>query len=104
MYQFSEADWNLFRERYPEWQENYTQRLLDSYAKILAESGAPSEKFWALDRKLRHDKETLGVKPRFSRNAMHENILTMLLNEVITMDDLDGFSDGLRESVRWVKE
>ena len=35
IYEPSNADWKLFRERLPEWQENYMARLCDEYAAIL---------------------------------------------------------------------
>ena len=100
MPQFNEADWKLFRTRLPGWQEEYMDRLNREYAAILAGSGKASEKFWALEEKINRDKRTVSVTARMSRNNMDYNIAGLLGGGVITLDDLDGFSLELRESMR----
>lgn len=100
MPQFNEADWKLFRTRLPGWQEEYMDRLNREYATILAGSGKASEKFWALEEKINRDKRTVSVTARMSRNNMDYNIAGLLGGGVITLDDLDGFSLELRESMR----
>ena len=43
-------DWKLFREKLPDWQEKYIERVLNSYIKLLANPDElASEKFWKLD-------------------------------------------------------
>ena len=49
MYQSEEKDWKVFREKLPEWQEAYMERLLEEYAELLAGYEAASEKFWMLE-------------------------------------------------------
>ena len=100
MPQFNEADWKLFRTRLPGWQEEYMDRLNREYAAILAGSGKASEKFWALEEKINRDKRTVSVTARMSRSNMDYNIAGLLGGGVITIDDLDGFSLELRESMR----
>lgn len=100
MPQFNEADWKLFRTRLPGWQEEYMDRLNREYAAILAGSGKASEKFWALEEKINRDKRTVSVTARMSRSNMDYNIAGLLGGGVITLDDLDGFSLELRESMR----
>jgi hypothetical protein len=100
MPQFNEADWKLFRTRLPGWQEEYMDRLNREYAAILAGSGKASEKFWALEERINRDKRTVSVTARMSRSNMDYNIAGLLGGGVITLDDLDGFSLELRESMR----
>ena len=104
MLQFNEADWRLFRTRLPGWQEAYMERLNREYAAILAGSGKASEKFWALEEKINRDKRTVGVTARMSRSNMDYNLAGLLGGGVITLDDLDGFSEELRESMRLFME
>ena len=56
MYQFEEKDWKLFREKLPEWQEAYMERLIKEYAELLNSDKAATGKFWALDKRIRADR------------------------------------------------
>ncbi len=49
----SKADTKLFRERLPGWQENYMEHLIKEYMDILSSDGAPSDRFWALEERIR---------------------------------------------------
>ena len=106
----NEKDWKLFRSRLPGWQEAYMEKLLQEYAEILNRDGLASEKFWALDERIRKDKRNPGVLiTEMSRSRMRTNLLHLLDCEVITPEDLDGFSDELREDLlrvlkRWENE
>ena len=62
MYQSEEKDWKVFREKLPEWQEAYMERLIKEYAELLNSDKAASEKFWALDKRIRADRQSLGVR------------------------------------------
>ena len=42
----SKADWKLFRERIPEWQERYMERLNQEYIELLNSSAPASKRFW----------------------------------------------------------
>lgn len=96
----NEKDWKLFRSRLPGWQEAYMDKLLQEYAEILNGDRLASDKFWALDERIRHDKRNPGVLiTEMSRSKMRTDLLRLLDCEVITADDLDGFSDELREDL-----
>jgi hypothetical protein len=42
-----ESDWQLFRERVPEWRERYLENVNDEIARLFtAEGGTPTEIFW----------------------------------------------------------
>ena len=97
-----EADWRLFRSRLPIWQEAYMERLNREYIALLSETGSASEKFWELERRMREDKRRGGVVMRMSRSDMELNLLSLLSDGVISVADLDGFSEELREKLALV--
>lgn len=96
----NEKDWKLFRSRLPGWQEAYMEKLLQEYAEIVNGDGLASDKFWALDERIRKDKRNPGVQiTEMKRSRMRANLLHLLDCEVITSEDLDGFSDELRKDL-----
>ena len=96
----NEKDWKLFRSRLPGWQEAYMEKLLQEYTEILNGDGLASDKFWALDERIRQDKRNPGVLiTEMSRSKMRTNLLRLVDCEVITAEDLDGFSNELREDL-----
>ncbi len=97
-----EADWRLFRSRLPIWQEAYMERLNREYIALLSGTGSASEKFWELERRMREDKRRGGVVMRMSRNDMELNLLSLLSDGVISIAELDGFSEELREKLTFV--
>ena len=105
MYQFEEKDWKLFREKLPEWQEAYMERLIKEYTELLAGDEAASDKFWALDKRIRADRQRLGVRVNEVTRSTLQNILTgLIIENVITEDDLQDFSEELRESThQWMQ-
>ena len=105
MYQFEEKDWKLFREKLPEWQEAYMERLIKEYAELLAGNKAASERFWVLDKRIRADRQSLGVRVNEVSRSKLQNILTgLIIENVIAEDDLQDFSEELREStLQWLQ-
>ena len=53
----NEKDWKLFRSRIPDWQEAYMDKLNHEYIELLSGEGNPSDKFWALEERIRQDKK-----------------------------------------------
>ncbi|WP_337943073.1 multidrug transporter [Ruthenibacterium lactatiformans] len=100
--QVKESDWKLFRKKLPEWQETYMERLNQEYAALLAASGKASDKFWELERRINADKQHVGVAARMSRSNMYHNILSLLMEGVITLDDLKDFSEDFRTRAAFV--
>ena len=41
--EISKRDWKLFREKIAGWQENYMDRLIKEYIKLLSRKNNPSE-------------------------------------------------------------
>lgn len=106
----SEKDWKLFRSKLPGWQEAYMDKLVKEYIELLSGDKLSSDKFWALEERIRQDKRNPGVLiTEMSRSRMRSNLLNMLACEVITVEDLDGFSEELRQDLEqivkgWSKE
>ena len=94
-----ESDWKLFRKRLPEWQERHMQVLLDEYAKIIDSSELASTRFWKLDKRLRKDVRHVGVCAVMRRSTMFINLTRLLDENAITLEDLDGFSEDLKQRV-----
>lgn len=99
MYDVKESDWKLFRKLLPGWQERFMERLLGEYATIMAGQGRASEKFWELKERLQKDVRKVGVCAEMRRSVMDMNLRSLLHEGAITKDDLDGFSDELRQSL-----
>lgn len=94
--EFPRKDWTLFKEKIVIWQENQMTKLCSEYVELLSSSATGSEKFWALDERLRHDKRRAGVSVEMSRSEMPFIILRLLDEGAITIDDLAEFSDEMR--------
>lgn len=99
-----ESDWKLFRKRVPVWQERYVCRLMEEYRAILDSEESSSEKFWALEKRIRQDKKSHGVIVDMRRSTMQVELLQMLLQGVIQPSDLEGFSQELRDSLTFIMQ
>ncbi len=94
----NEDDWKLFRTRFSGWVESYIQtKVIDRYIAFLSSPGNAVDKFYSLEKKVKKDSYQDCLNMRMSRSAMKNNILSLLIDGVITPSDLDGFSDELRE-------
>ena len=101
-YGFTKRDWALFKEKIAGWQEAYMDKLNKEYIELLSGKGSLSEKFWALEERIRNDKKDTGVQLRMSRSNCISNIISLLNEGAITMADLDEFSDELKETIRFI--
>ena len=62
-----------------------------------------SEKFWKLEKRINSDKRCTGVMViGMSRSKMYQHLVSLAYEGVIGPDDLDGFSDELREQLAYV--
>lgn len=94
-YEVNEQDWKLFRKRLVDWQGNYIAKLNQEYIQILSREGGAADNFWYLERRINRDKRSVGVIAEMSRGMMWRNLIALLDDHVITLDDLDGFSEDL---------
>lgn len=97
--EISKNDWKLFRERIPGWQEAYMERLNREYIELLSGNGSASDKFWALEERIKQDRRKPGVLVEMSRSKAIWNIIVLIQDGVITADDLNIFSDDLKDAV-----
>lgn len=102
MYQVKEQDWKLFRRKLPLWQEAYMDKLSQEYIRLLSGEGNASDKFWELEKRIRRDKKSIGVVADMHRSQMYSNLVSLLLNEIILEEDLDGFSEELADKLKYV--
>ena len=79
------------------------ERIIEEYRKLLGSEEQASEKFWALDERIKRDKRTPGVLLHdVKRSNMDIHLLQLLRYEVIRLEDLDGFSEELQEKLTWI--
>lgn len=100
--QISEHDWKIFRNKIPDWQERYMERLAADYITLLQSEKKASAKFWELEKRIKQDKKSPGVLIDMRRSTAINNIVNMVLDEVISLDDLEAFSDDLKEAVKFM--
>ena len=102
MYQVKEQDWKLFRRRLPLWQEAHMDKLNQEYIRLLSGEGNASDKFWELEEWIRQDKKSVGVVADMRRSQLYSYLISLLLHEIIREEDLDGFSEELKETLKFV--
>ena len=97
----AERDWRLFKELLPKWQERYMAKLIDQYIEILNGDGEASDRFWALEKHINRDRLCCGVLMEdIRRSTMRRQIARLLSDNVITLNDLDGFTEDIRDYAR----
>lgn len=99
MYEFKEDDWKVFRNKIPVWQERFMTSMIDEYTRLMMGGGKGSDKFWKLKEKIDGDAKKKGVVIEMRRSMMVNDIIALFKEGTIAEKDLDGFSDGLKETV-----
>lgn len=97
-------DWKLFRDKIGSWQESYMEKLVKEYSVLLNDDLPASSKFWELEQRIKQDKKKPGVMINLNKQQMLFDIIHLINDGVITMDDLQGFSDELRDKVKFLQE
>lgn len=100
----SKRDWKLYIEKVSGWQEHYMERLIEEYVAYLNSNEPASTKFWTMEKCIKQDKKTPEVCIELSKGNMIFALVRFLQDKVITFDDLNEFSDELRENVKLLKE
>lgn len=97
----AESDWKLFMKMLPQWQERYMEKLIGRYVETLNGDSEASSRFWALEERINRDKLSSGVLANdIRRSTMHYEIANLLSDNVITLDDLDGFTEDIKDYAR----
>ena len=100
MNKFSEKDWKLFRNKISDWKEAYMEKLNKEYVALLSGKGNASDKLWKWEKRLREDKKDCGVQCEMSRSNQFYIMLSLLNEGAITFDDLEDFSDDLKDTMK----
>jgi len=74
-------------------------RLNKEYIELLSEDVNPSDKFWRLDKRIKEDRKKAGVQLEMSRTNLINNIICLIIDGAISFEDLEEFSDELKETV-----
>lgn len=98
----SKQDWKLFREKVPEWQEHYMEQLVKQYVELLSSPGNASDHFWELEKRIKKDRKHPGVLLEMRKSEAIWDIAILVGHEVITLEDLDGFSEDLIDAVKLI--
>lgn len=80
----------------------YIAKLNREYIEILNSNKPASEKFWEIEKRIRSDKKDAGVIIEMRRLKFIQNILELLSEKVIGLDDLEEFSDELKQTVNFL--
>ena len=75
------------------------ERLNREYIEILSSEKAASEKFWALDDRMKEDKKKPGVILELRKSNMVWDLLKLIRDGVITVADLSDFSLELQNEI-----
>ena len=92
------ADWKLFRSKISDWQEAYMEKLCKEYIDILSADGSSADRFWAVEERIKGDRKKVGVQAEMRRSQMFYNIVSLIREGAISLEDLDGFSEELKQA------
>ena len=102
MVEISKADWKLYRERLPEWQEHFMEDLVKEYIELLSSPGNATDHFWELEERIKKDKKNPGVLIEVRKSDALWAIAMFVGRKIITMEDLEGFSDDVKDAVKLI--
>lgn len=97
---YKESDLKLFRKLIPVWQERYITKLNKEYIGILIQDKNASTIFWELNDRIKKDRNSPGVIIEMSRSLLVENLISLIKHNVITLDELNDFSEEKKESIQ----
>ena len=80
------------------------EQLNQEYISMLSGDGTPSDRFWALERRIKDDKHHVGVCIDMRRSMLAHNLIMLLRGNVISETDLEGFSDNLKTVLSFVMQ
>jgi hypothetical protein len=85
MVEISKADWKLYRERLPEWQEHFMEDLVKEYIELLSSPGNATDHFWELEERIKKDKKNPGVLIEVRKSDALWDIAMFVGRKIITM-------------------
>ena len=100
--EISKADWKLYRERVSDWQEHYMEKIIKEYVELITSTGNASDHFGYLDKRIKQDKKHPGVLIELRKSTALWDIAYFVRDKVITMNELEGFSEDLIDAVKLI--
>lgn len=97
-----ESDWKIFRKRVPEWRERYLLKKNEEIVGLLTDEGkSPTERFWDAKERMKEEAKLLReCLDGHSRSKMEWYLLLMHTRGFVQDNDLEEFSEQLRELIR----
>lgn len=95
-----EKDWELYKSKLGKWQEDYADRLIKEYMKILTGKGSAAERLAALKGRTEGDFAGIGLTLVPNEEEMLFDLIDLVREGVITMDDVGDFSEETLETVK----
>ena len=71
-------------------------------ALLSSDDGTPADKFWKLEERIKKDRKHPGVIIEMRRSSAFFDIAGLIARKVITYEDLEDFSDELKEAVKMI--
>ena len=69
---------------------------------LLTSTGNASDHFWELQKRIKQDKKHPGVLIELRKSTAIWDIAYFVRDQVITLDDLEGFSEDLIDAVKLI--
>ena len=95
----AESDWKMFKAMVPEWRERYlSDRNIELISILQDEASTPTGRFWtAYDRMEEIGGILRACLDDHKRSNMMSSLRLMYHHELISDEDLKGFSEEVRE-------
>ena len=78
------------------------EQLTKEYVELLTSHGNASDHFWELEKRIKQDKKHPGVLIELRKSTALWDIAYFVRENVITMNDLEGFSADLIDAVKLI--
>lgn len=78
------------------------EQLMKEYIELLSGPGNASDHFWELEKRIKQDKKNPGVQIEVRKSEAIWDIAVFVGRGIITMEELDGFSEDLIEAVKLI--
>jgi hypothetical protein len=75
------------------------KKLNQEYIKLLSRNQPASKNFWALNKRIKQDRKSSGVRLGIRKPDLPILLAKLLCDDVITTTDLQRFSMGLQDQV-----
>lgn len=76
--------------------------LTKSMSTLLTSPGNASDHFWELEKRIKQDKKHPGVLIELRKSTAIWDIAYFVRDKIITLDDLEGFSEDLIDAVKLI--